>query len=233
MTSVAPTSDFSDYNIFSITKDIVSNIFPALSEEHFDQFLIQEVDLVAKVVNVDTNDLYERYKNSFFVVRDFLNDYKNELKRIYTLNEELIATVISVEQKINEKGEEILGKDTLLRTKDKELLDSQEANRRLQAEIDNLLDSQAANKRLQELDSQAANKRLQEEINNLLDSKEVSKRLQVEVDNLLNNAAIQKNREEELKEELKLKTEKLQKILSSKEWRFVSFFSRFAKSLNH
>lgn len=233
VTSVAPTSDFSDYNIFSITKDIVSNIFPALSEEHFDQFLTQEVDLVAKVVNVDTNDLYERYKNSFFVVRDFLNDYKNELKRIYTLNEELIATVISVEQKINENGEEILGKDTLLRIKDKELLDSQEANRRLQSEIDNLLDSQAANKRLQELDSQAANKRLQEEVNNLLDSKEASKRLQVEVDNLLNNAAIQKNREEELKEELKLKTEKLQKILSSKEWKFVSFFSRFAKSLNH
>lgn len=190
VTSVAPTKELSDSNVFTTTKIIVAQIFPQLSDDSFDEFLKQEVALVSKVVNVDTNDLFERYKNSFFVVRDFLNDYKRELSRVYSTNEELTSAVVNVEsqikdveRQIKEKGEEIFGKNTLLDIKEKELIDAQESCSRLQAQIDNLLSV----------------------------------------------AAEQKCREEELMEEVIVKTEKLQEITSSRAWKLVSFFSRSAK----
>ncbi|URW93999.1 hypothetical protein, partial [Pantoea agglomerans] len=71
-------------------------------EEHFNEYLKQEVALVSKVVNVDNNDLFERYKNSFFVIRDFLNDYKSELARVYNSNQELSSTVTNVENQIKD-----------------------------------------------------------------------------------------------------------------------------------
>lgn len=193
VTSIAPTKDLADFNVFTTTKFIVTEIFPELTEELLDEYLKQEVALVSKVVNVNTNDLFERYKNSFFVVRDFLNDYKSELARVYRINEDLSSTVVNVkshindfERQIKEKGEEIFGKNTLLDLKEKELIDAQESCIRLQEQIDNLLSI----------------------------------------------AAEQKNREEILTEEVKIKTDKLQKITSSRAWKFASFFSRSAKSLN-
>ncbi|MCP1205024.1 methyltransferase domain-containing protein [Pantoea sp. B550] len=193
VTSIAPTKELSDSNIFTTTKIIVTEIFPELTEEHFNEYLKQEVALVSQVVNVDTNDLFERYKNSFFVVRDFLNDYKSELARVYHTNQDLSSTVTNVEnqikdveKQIKEKGEEIFGKNTLLDIKEKELIDAQESCSRLQEQIDDLLSV----------------------------------------------AAEQKFREEKLTEEVKVKTDKLQKITSSRAWKLASFFSRSAKSLN-
>ena len=190
VTSIAPTKDLSDSNVFTTTKFIVTQIFPELTEEHFNEYLKQEVALVSKVVNVDNNDLFERYKNSFFVIRDFLNDYKSELARVYNSNQDLSSTVTNVEnqikdveKQIKEKGEEIFGKNTLLDIKEKELIDAQESCSRLQAQIDNLLSV----------------------------------------------AAEQKSREEKLTEEIKVKTDKLQKITSSRAWKLASFFSRSAK----
>lgn len=193
VTSIAPTKELSDFNVFNTTKIIVTEIFPELTEEHFNDYLKEEVALVSQVVNVDNNDLFERYKNSFFVVRDFLNDYKSELARVYHTNQELSSTVTNVENQIKdvekqlkEKGEEIFGKNTLLDIKAKELIDVQESCSRLQEQIDNLLSV----------------------------------------------AAEQKSREEKLTEEVKVKTDKLQKITSSRAWKLASFFSRSAKSLN-
>ncbi|EIB98264.1 type 12 methyltransferase [Pantoea sp. Sc1] len=193
VTSIAPTKELSDFNVFTTTKIIVTEIFPELTEEHFNDYLKEEVALVSQVVNVDNNDLFERYKNSFFVVRDFLNDYKSELARVYHTNQELSSTVTNVENQIKdvekqlkEKGEEIFGKNTLLDIKAKELIDVQESCSRLQEQIDNLLSV----------------------------------------------AAEQKSREEKLTEEVKVKTDKLQKITSSRAWKLASFFSRSAKSLN-
>lgn len=193
VTSVAPTEELLDGNIFILTKKVVSNIFPQLTEENFDEFLKQEVTLVAKVVNVDTNDLFERYKNSFFVVREFLNDYKSELKRIYDINKNLTSTIMNIESKIKDaeiqikdKGEELFDKNALLDIKQKELIDSQD----------------------------------------------IGFQLQQQINDLLKVAAEQKNREEQLKDDLKLKKEKLEKITSSRAWKFVSFFSRSSKELN-
>ena len=193
VTSVAPTKELSDSNVFNTTKFIVTEIFPELTEEHFNEYLKQEVALVSQVVNVDTNDLFERYKNSYFVVRDFLNDYKSELARVYHTNQDLSSTVTNVEnqikdveKQIKEKGEEIFGKNSLLDVKEKELIDAQASCSRLQEQIDNLLSV----------------------------------------------AAEQKSREEKLMEEVKVKTDKLQKITSSRAWKLASFFSRSAKSLN-
>ncbi|WP_190285962.1 MULTISPECIES: bifunctional 2-polyprenyl-6-hydroxyphenol methylase/3-demethylubiquinol 3-O-methyltransferase UbiG [unclassified Pantoea] len=146
VTSVAPTKELADSNVFTTTKNIVKKIFPELTEDHFDEFLEQEVSLVSKVVNVDKNDLFERYKNSYFVVRDFLNDYKSELARIYNINNELASTLSEAEEHIKEKGEEIFGKNSLLDVKEKELLDTQEACSRLQEQIDNLLNVAAQQK---------------------------------------------------------------------------------------
>jgi len=151
VTSVAPTKDLADSNVFTTTKNIVKEIFPELTEHHFDEFLEQEVSLVSKVVNVDKNDLFERYKNSYFVVRDFLNDYKSELARIYNINNELTSTLSEVEEHIKEKGEEIFGKNSLLDVKEKELLDTQEACSRLQEQIDNLLNVAAEQKVREEI----------------------------------------------------------------------------------
>lgn len=193
VTSIAPTKELTNSNVFTTTKVIVSNIFPELTKEHFDDFLKQEVSLVSQVVNVDANDLFERYKNSFFVVRDFLNDYKTELSRVYVENHELSSTIIDVENKIievekqiKEKGEEIFGKDILLDIKNKELMNAQEACSILQDQIDNLLSA----------------------------------------------AAEQRHKQEKLTEDVKDKTEQLQKIFSSRAWKLASFFSRSAKSLN-
>lgn len=151
VTSIAPTQELADSNVFNTTKIVVNKIFPQLTAEHFDEFLKQEVALVSKVVNVNSNDLYERYKNSFFVVRDFLNDYKSELARVYNINEEFTSTVINLEKHIKEKGERIFGKNSLLDFKEKRSIDASENCSQLQEQIEKLLSIAAEQKSKEEI----------------------------------------------------------------------------------
>ena len=64
------------------------SLFPKLDDDLLDVFLQDEIDVVSQVINVNRNDLFERYRNSFFVVRNSLSDLDLELVRSYRLNEE-------------------------------------------------------------------------------------------------------------------------------------------------
>lgn len=88
ITSIAPTENVSDYNIYNVTKAVMISLFPKLDDDLLDVFLQDEIDVVSQVINVNRNDLFERYRNSFFVVRNSLSDLDLELVRSYRLNEE-------------------------------------------------------------------------------------------------------------------------------------------------
>jgi hypothetical protein len=86
LTSIAPTDDLADYNIYNLTRRVVLSIFPFASNASFEHLLIEEMELISSHINVDKNDLAERYKNSFFTVRHSLDYLANELANAHALN---------------------------------------------------------------------------------------------------------------------------------------------------
>lgn len=110
LTSIAPTQDVPDYNIFNLTKSILLELFPDMNDNAVENLLSDEVDLVFAIINVNKNDLVERYKNSFFVVRNSLSDLNAELTRTYHKNEALNNENVELNNKnieLNNKNEEL------------------------------------------------------------------------------------------------------------------------------
>ncbi|PIJ48534.1 hypothetical protein BL250_13490 [Erwinia sp. OLTSP20] len=88
LTSISSTHNIPDYNIFNLTKGILLEVFPGMDEDSVENLLADEVELVAGIINVNKNDLIERYKNSYFVVRNSVNEKKLLENKIRQLEEE-------------------------------------------------------------------------------------------------------------------------------------------------
>lgn len=89
LTSISPTTDLDDYNIYNLTRRVVLSVFPDINNSLFENLLLEEIDLISNEINVDKNDLREKYMNSYFTVRNSLDDLTKELVNAYKLNEDL------------------------------------------------------------------------------------------------------------------------------------------------
>ncbi|WBV22801.1 class I SAM-dependent methyltransferase [Pantoea piersonii] len=76
ITSVSPTHEINDYNIYQLTKAIIADVFPDAKESLAESCLREEVELMRQIATVDTTALYENYQKASFIVRNFLNDYR-------------------------------------------------------------------------------------------------------------------------------------------------------------
>lgn len=76
ITSVSPTHEITDYNIYQLTKAIIADVFPDAHESLAESCLREEVELMRQIATVDTTALYENYQKASFIVRNFLNDYR-------------------------------------------------------------------------------------------------------------------------------------------------------------
>ncbi|MEN4927932.1 class I SAM-dependent methyltransferase [Erwinia billingiae] len=135
ITSVSPTSDVSDYNIFNLTQAVISDVFPNAPEELCANCLRDEVWLMREIATTDTTALYENYKSVSFIARNFLNDYRTELSRLHgvvnenaekinlqTLSEiELANSKASTEVELNNCREENKKLQDLLNFKEAQL----------------------------------------------------------------------------------------------------------------
>lgn len=82
ITSVSPTYEITDYNIYQLTKDIIADVFPDADENLCERCLREEVELMRQIATVDTTALYENYQRASFLVRNFLNDYRVALANL-------------------------------------------------------------------------------------------------------------------------------------------------------
>lgn len=109
ITSVSPTHELTDYNIFNLTKEIMSEVFPDAPEELCDNCLLEEVRLMQGIATTDTSSMYDNYKSVSFIARNFLNDYRVELARLHRLasdNAEELKNKVSVEEELINYKEE-------------------------------------------------------------------------------------------------------------------------------